>query len=87
MRPLPASATDEEIANELRRLAEQPNCPPDVREHVLGVLHVHEIELRDARTKTARKSAAKTLAEIENFSKAKKPRPTKISATNSNPDT
>jgi hypothetical protein len=71
MRPLPASATDEEIANELRRLAEQPNCPPDVREHVLGVLHDHEIELREARTRVARKAAAKTLDEIERLSKAK----------------
>ena len=72
---LPASATDEEIANELRRLAEQPHCPPDVREHVLGVLHDHEIELRDPRTTAARKAAAKALREIEGKSNGRRRTP------------
>ena len=78
---LPDDASDEEIASELRRLADKPSCPTDVREMILNVLHASEIELRDARTKAARKAASKALREIEKSSKAKKLRPTKIAAT------
>ena len=62
---LPDDASDEEIASELQRLADRPNCPKDVREMILNVLHASELELRDARTKAARKSASKALREIE----------------------
>ena len=69
MNPLPASATDEEIASELKRiLADNPDCPPDVRNMVLGALHDNEIKLHATRTKAARKSAAKALDEIERLS-------------------
>ena len=64
---LPDDATDEEIASELQRLADSPNCPEDVRNMILNVLHAGELELRDARTKAARKAAAKALREIEKY--------------------
>ena len=61
---LPDDASNEEIASELRRLVNQPKCPPAMRELVLGVVHEHEMEQLDIRARAARKAAAKVLDEI-----------------------
>ena len=62
---LPENATDEDVVSELQRLADQPHCPPSVREHVLGVLHEHAMEQRAANTQAAREVAQGSLHEIE----------------------
>ena len=56
---------DENGFDDLRGFAEHPRCPPDVREHVLEVLHDHEIAKRAVQTNLARRAAQAALIEIE----------------------
>ena len=62
---LPENATDEDVVSELQRLADQPHCPPPVREHVLKVLHEHAMEQRAAHAQAARVVTMDALHEIE----------------------
>lgn len=59
-------AKDEVMVSELHEFADHPSCPPEIREHVLGVLHEHELAKLAFRTHAARVVTMDALHEIEN---------------------
>lgn len=68
-RDLLEDASDEDIMAELQRLADQPRCPPSVREHTLGVLHEHQMEQHTLRATAARAACDAALLTLKKTKK------------------